>query len=178
MSQPPLKQMGILAVDDNPANVRLLERILASAGFIAVEGITDPTQVIGRVAGGKVDLLLLDLMMPEMDGFAVMAALGEIAPPESYLPILVLTADSSSETKRRALAAGAHDFLTKPFDPVEVELRIRNLLQTRSLHLQLVSHAEILEQRVTERTAELERARIEILARSGAGRRVPGRRDR
>jgi len=160
-----LLDMGILAVDDNPANVRLLERILGSAGFVAVEGVTDPTQVLGKVAAGAVDLLLLDLMMPEMDGFAVMAALADVVPAESYLPILVLTADSSSETKRRALTAGAHDFLTKPFDPVEVELRIRNLLQTRSLHLELVSHAEVLEQRVTERTAELERARIEVLER-------------
>jgi len=165
MNEPELRQMRILAVDDNPANVRLLERILGGAGFLAVEGMTDPTQAIPRVAGGRVDLLLLDLMMPEMDGFAVMAALRGVVPPESYLPILVLTADSSSETKRRALAAGAHDFLTKPFDPVEVELRIRNLLHTRDLHLQLVGHAEALERRVSERTAELEQARVEVLER-------------
>lgn len=165
MSGKPLLEMGILAVDDNPANVRLLERILGSAGFVAVEGVTDPTKVVAKILGGEVDLLLLDLMMPEMDGFAVMAALAEVVPAGSYLPILVLTADSSSETKRRALGAGAHDFLTKPFDPVEVELRIRNLLHTRSLHLQLMSHAETLEQRVAERTSELEQARVEVLER-------------
>ena len=101
------------------------------------------------------DIILLDLMMPEMDGFAVMEHLRPLIPAESYLPILVLTADTSMQTKRRALAAGAKDFLTKPFDAVELALRVRTLLQTRSLHRQLAEQNTLLETRVQERTQDL-----------------------
>jgi putative nucleotidyltransferase with HDIG domain len=160
-----IRSLALLIVDDNPANVRLLERILANAGFTDVTGLTNPGEVLPRIATHPPDLILLDLMMPEIDGFAVMAALPSVVPSDAYLPVLVLTADTSTETRRRALAAGAHDFLTKPFDPVEVELRISNLLATRSLHVQLRGHAQLLEQRVHERTADLEEARLEILQR-------------
>ena len=103
--------------------------------------------------------------MPYLNGFDVMKQLRPHIPPEAFLPILVLTADITPETKRQALAEGAMDFLTKPFDATEVILRIRNLLQTRSLHLQLQNQNQLLDQKVRERTAELEETQNEILER-------------
>jgi len=146
----------ILVVDDQQANVRLLERILAAAGYVNVIGTTDPQSVAGIVAEGEPDLVLLDLPMPEMDGFEVMQQLGRQVPGSTYLPIMVLTADSTSEARLRALSMGAKDFLTKPFDHAEALLRIRNLLETRFLHLALQDENARLEQMVRERTQELE----------------------
>ena len=161
-----IEDMRILVVDDQPLNVALLEKILFNAGFTRVESTTDSREVEARVGHELPDLILLDLLMPNLDGFGVMERLAPfVQETGTYLPILVLTADASPETKRRALAAGAHDFLTKPFDPTEVELRLRNLLATRSLHLQLQGHAQLLEHKVHERTQELEEARLEILER-------------
>jgi putative two-component system response regulator len=111
------------------------------------------------------DLILLDLQMPYLDGFAVMKQLRAVVPPGSFLPILVLTADISAQAKRQALAEGASDFLTKPFDATEVILRIQNLLHTRRLHLQLQNENQMLEQKVRERTADLEATQAEILER-------------
>jgi len=111
------------------------------------------------------DLILLDLHMPGLDGFGVMETLKPLIPPESYVPVLVLTADITSEAKQRALANGAKDFLAKPFDVTEVLLRIRNLLETRVLYLELQHYNRILEQKVRARTQELEKAKIEILER-------------
>src|SRR5207249_4554250 len=106
------------------------------------------------------DVVLLDLMMPELDGFQVMRMLREAVPPDDYRPILVLTADVTEEIKHRALTGGAKDFLTKPFDVEEVLLRIGNLLETRRLHRILRGQNEVLEERVRERTLELEQAYI------------------
>ncbi len=155
----------ILIVDDQEANVRLLERILQQAGYANLKGITDPRLVLPLFAGFRPDLILLDLHMPHADGFAVMEELRPRIPEDAYLPILVLTADITPEAKQRALSGGARDFLTKPFDATEVILRIRNLLQTRFLHLQLQNQNQILEEKVRERTQELEEARLEILER-------------
>ena len=161
-----IENMHILVVDDQPLNVALLQKILSNAGFTRVDSTTDSLEVEGRLRQELPDLILLDLLMPGLDGFGVMERIAPVVEAAAtYLPILVLTADASPETKRRALAAGAHDFLTKPFDPTEVELRLRNLLATRSLHLQLRGHAELLELKVQERTRELEEARLEILER-------------
>ncbi|HMA36032.1 MAG TPA: response regulator [Chloroflexia bacterium] len=132
-----LQSATILIVDDQEANVRYLERALGQAGAQHVRSTTDAREVLGLVAADPPDLIVLDLMMPYLDGFAVMQQLQTVIPADSYLPILVITADISSEAKRRALTAGAKDFLTKPFDPVEVLLRIRNLLEIRFLHRQL-----------------------------------------
>jgi putative two-component system response regulator len=104
-------------------------------------------------------------MMPHMDGFAVMSQLAARVPAGEYLPVLVLTADISPEARARALSAGAKDFLTKPLDHLEVLLRIRNLLETRQLHLQLATQNRVLDERVQARTRDLEEARIEILDR-------------
>ncbi len=164
MEHDALRTANILIVDDQEANVRLLERILQQAGFDNVKSTTDSRLALPLYTGFRPDLVLLDLHMPDVDGFQVME---ELRPriEGTYLPILVLTADITSEVKQRALAGGAKDFLTKPVDATEVVLRIRNLLETRMLHLQLQDQNEILEEKVLDRTRELEQAQIEILER-------------
>jgi putative two-component system response regulator len=156
----------ILLVDDEPANVRLLERVLARGGFTNVKGLSDPREAVIVYAEWAPDLMLLDLHMPHMDGFDVMERLGlTVENEDTYFPLVILTADVSNEVRQRALAMGAKDFLLKPFDHSEVLLRIRNLLHTRSLHLQLQDQNRVLEDKVLERTEELEEARYEILER-------------
>src|SRR2546429_5197508 len=124
----------ILIVDDEPANVRLLERILRDAGWNNVRSTTDAREVVALHSDFKSDLVLLDLMMPHLDGVAVMKALRSTIAEGEFLPIVVLTADATSEAKLPALDAGATGFLTKPFDPVAVGLRIKHPLQTRRLY--------------------------------------------
>ncbi|MHB8776214.1 MAG: PAS domain S-box protein, partial [Anaerolineales bacterium] len=150
-----LTNARILIVDDQETNNFLLESILELNGYLHYKSLTDPRQVLALYAEFQPDLILLDLMMPHLDGFAVMEGLRPLIPANTYFPILVLTADVTAETKRRALSSGATDFLTKPLDTVEVMLRIRNLLETRFLHLQLQNQNQILEQKVRERTAQL-----------------------
>jgi putative two-component system response regulator len=159
----------ILVVDDEPANVRLLERLLTISGYGNIRSTTDPTEVEDLYLEFRPDLILLDLHMPGLDGFAVMARLGDLIPSDEYLPILVLTADVSVSSKQRALVGGAKDFLAKPLDTSEVLARVANLLETRYLHLQLRRHNELLEDTVRERTAalrdtvgELEKAQNEL----------------
>jgi K+-sensing histidine kinase KdpD len=154
----PLDEARILLVDDEPPNVRLLQRTLEHAGYVNVEATTDSRRVAGLLAEFEPDIILLDLLMPHLDGFEVMDQLTRLVPPSTYLPVLVLTADITTETKRKALARGAKDFLTKPFDLEEVLLRIHNMLEIRQLHLQLRKQNEELEERVRLRTLELERA--------------------
>ncbi len=163
---------NILVVDDEPANIQLLRRILEPRGFENVEATTEPAQALDLIVEQDPDLVLLDLLMPGMDGFEVLEAVGERIPEDVYLPILVLTSDHSHDAKRRALSGGAKDFLTKPLSPSEVRLRVRNLLETRFLHRRhrrqnelLEDQNLLLEHRVQERTAELEEARLEILLR-------------
>jgi putative two-component system response regulator len=160
-----LRSSRILVVDDQPINVQLLERLLADWGFQNVTGITDPALVPERVSDEPPDLVMLDLHMPGLSGLDVMRLLEPTTDPSAPVPILVLTADSTVETKRQALAAGASDFLTKPFDPEEVRLRVFNLLRTRRLERQLKTHGDELEERVRERTRELEQAQLEIAER-------------
>jgi putative two-component system response regulator len=155
----------ILIVDDEPANVAVIEAILRKNGFSNYTSTTDPRQTMNLIEEIRPDLLILDLMMPHMDGFEVMAAIEEKLPTSSYFPILVMTADATKETKRRSLASGATDFLTKPVDAIEAILRIKILLQTRWLHRQMSTQNQDLEATVRKRTAELEAARIEILER-------------
>ncbi len=121
------------------------------------------------------DLILLDLMMPHLDGYSVMQQIGPRIPQGTYLPILVLTAEMNAEAKQKALTMGAKDFLTKPLDATEVLLRIKNLLETRFLHLRMQDQKQLLEEQVQEKTRELEEARIEILQETGHGGGVPRR---
>jgi putative two-component system response regulator len=155
----------ILIVDDEPRNVRVLKRVLAVAGYRKVTAITDPTDAIARFTEIEPDLLLLDLHMPEIDGLAVMERLRAGMPASEYFPILMLTGDASPEACQRALATGASDFVAKPFDMHEVLIRIRNLLETRSLHRQVAEHNQQLERKVRERTAELDTAQLDTIAR-------------
>ena len=145
----------ILIVDDEPANVRLLERLLAMSGYRAIESVTDPRTARDRFRAFQPDLVLLDLTMPYLDGIAVLEQLRAEGPSEAYLPVLILTADATPEAKRRALAAGASDFLTKPFEQIEVLLRIGNLLATRRLYLSLAAHNQSLEELVHQRSQRL-----------------------
>jgi putative two-component system response regulator len=155
----------LLIVDDEEENVFLLERVLRHAGYAYLRSTTDPRQVLSMFLEYQPDLILLDLQMPHLDGHAVMKQLAARIRPGTYLPILVLTADLSPEAKQRALSLNAKDFLNKPFDITEMLLRIRNLLETRFLYLQVQSQNQFLEAKVVERTRELEEAQIEILER-------------
>ena len=160
-----LKEARILVVDDEPANVVALSKLLSRAGYDQVESTTDSRTALQAYRDLEPDLVLLDLHMPHLDGFQVMAALKPFIPTTSYLPILILTGDQDQEVRQRALASGAKDFVTKPFEVTEVLLRIRNLLETRFLHRQLAHQNETLEVKVRERTKELAGAQLEILNR-------------
>jgi response regulator RpfG family c-di-GMP phosphodiesterase len=133
-SQATFPKARILIVDDEPANTRLLERILRSAGYTELTTLTDSREVEQSVASTPPDLILLDLRMPHLDGFEVLEILRP-ALTRGYLPVLVLTADVTREARERALSQGARDFLTKPLDAVEVVLRVNNLVETRRLYL-------------------------------------------
>jgi len=155
----------ILIVDDQSVNVQLLEYLLTNTGYSNVRSTTDPTTVPGLHAEHRFDLIILDLHMPGMNGFQVMDALRPME-TEAYLPVLVVTAEP--EKKVQALDAGARDFVGKPFDPVEVLTRIRNMLEVRLLHRQARNYSTLLEQTVRERTAELQRFRSAMDATADA----------
>jgi len=143
---------NILIVDDQDANVQLLEQLLREAGYTHVASTTDPYEVCTLHRKNHYDLILLDLQMPGMDGFQVMEGLKENA-EDDYLPVLVITAQQ--DHKLRALQAGAKDFISKPFDLVEARTRIHNMLEVRLLYKKLENYSKVLEQTVQERTAEL-----------------------
>ena len=143
---------SILIVDDQEANVMLLEQVLRNAGYTRITSTMDPQAVHALHQQHRYDLILLDLQMPEMDGFEVMEGLRDLE-AGSYLPVLVITAQPGH--KLRALQAGAKDFVSKPFDLVEVQTRIHNMLEVRLLYRRLADYNRQLEQTVLERTAEL-----------------------
>src|ERR1019366_5168860 len=135
----------IYVADDQPANVLLLEAVLGRAGYTSVSSYPDGGALLSAVGEREPDLILLDLQMPVVDGFAVLDALG--AHPGTYLPVLVLTADATHRSRDQALSRGAHDYLTKPFDPTEVLLRVKNLLETRRLQEDLgLSNVDLTDQ--------------------------------
>lgn len=132
----------ILIVDDQPANVEILEQLLAQNGYKQVSSTMQPQTVCALHEASPYDLILLDLKMPVMDGFAVMDGLKK-NPNDPYLPVIVLTAEPGH--KLRALQAGAKDFISKPFDLVEVKTRIYNMLEVRLLHKKLANYSKLLE---------------------------------
>ena len=142
----------ILIVDDQEANISLLEQLLLDTGYTSVTSTSNPEEVCEMHRINRYDLILLDLQMPVMDGFEVMKAL-KVNHDDAYLPVLVLTAQPNH--KLRALQAGAKDFISKPFDLVEVKTRIHNMLEVRLLYKKLENYNKLLEQRVLERTVEL-----------------------
>lgn len=161
-----LFQARILIIDDQPANVKLLERLLRAAGYRNVTGVTDPRDGVDLYRIEGFELVLLDIRMPGMSGFEVMERLKEIE-GNSYIPVLVLTAQTDPETRHQALEKGAKDFLTKPFDRIEVLSRIRNLLEVRLLHQDVRGQNRLLEEKVRERTRELHDTRLEVIRRLG-----------
>jgi len=142
----------LLIVDDQAANVRLLEQMLSGAGYTSIASTMDPREVCELHRRNQYDLILLDLLMPGMDGFAVMEELKAVE-TGGYLSVLVITAQPGH--KLRALQAGAKDFVSKPFDLVEVKTRIHNMLEVRLLYREIAGYNKLLEQTVLQRTAEL-----------------------
>ena len=155
----------ILVVDDEPMNLRLLRRILEKEGYENVVTTSEGADVAAMVDELSPDLMLLDLHMPQPDGFAILRSLGPRISSPGSMPVLVLTGDATAEAKRGALSLGARDFLAKPFDATEALLRIRNLLETRRLYKAMEEHNQLLESRVAQRTTELKRSELEILER-------------
>lgn len=154
----------ILLVDDEAAGIAALTRILSAAGYHDLIATSDPTEVEGLCRDREPDLVLLDYHMRELDGVAVLERI-RAAPADSYLPVLMLTGDSTAAVRRRSLAAGASDFVAKPIEMDEVLLRIRNLLEIRCLHRRMAIQNQMLETRVAERTAELDDAHLDTLER-------------
>ena len=152
ISKQEILNANILIVDDQEANVQLLEQMLREVGYRRITSTMDPFTVCALHRDNRYDLILLDLQMPGMDGFQVMEGLKKIE-PDGYFPVLVITAQPGH--KLRALAVGAKDFVAKPFDLVEVQTRIHNMLEVRLLYKQLENYNKVLEQTVLERTAEL-----------------------
>jgi PAS domain S-box-containing protein len=152
LAESEILEASILIVDDQEINVSLLEQMLREAGYARVASTTNPQEVCALHRRNRYDLILLDLQMPGMDGFQVMEGL-KTSDADSYLPVLVITAQPGH--KLRALRAGARDFVSKPFDLVEVKTRIRNMLEVRLLYRKLENYSGELERTVLERTAEL-----------------------
>jgi putative two-component system response regulator len=154
-------KMKILIVDDEPINIALLEDLLTEAGYKQVRSVTDSRLALDTCDTFAPDLILLDLMMPHVDGLTILHALRS-ACGQIFLPVIVLTADVNEETKRAALGAGATDFLLKPLDHLEVLLRIANLLEMRRLHIQLDTQRAALEDALRERSLELREAHLHL----------------
>src|SRR5450631_1537055 len=150
---------SILIVDDRQANVSLLDQILSEEGYTRVTTTTDSLEVCALHKKNRYDLIVLDLQMPGMDGFQVMDGL-KLDESEGYLPVIVLTAQPAH--KLRAFQAGARDFISKPFDLVEVKTRIRNMLEVRLLYKKLENYSKLLEQTVLERTGDLLKANTQL----------------
>ena len=142
-----IRNAKILVVDDLEANVLLLERTLSGAGYTSVASTRDPHAVCELHRNNRYDLILLDLQMPDMDGFQVMEGLKDIE-TDNYLPVLVITAQPGH--KLRALQAGAKDFISKPFDLVEVKARVYNMVEVRLLHTETKNHATMLARTLQE----------------------------
>jgi putative two-component system response regulator len=155
----------ILVLDDQPQNLALLGRLLAGSGYTRVDTTVDPLEALALLRDRQPDLLVLDLHIPGFDGFEILEQLRDSLPPRGSFPVLVVTGDRDPAVKQRALQMGARDFVAKPFNPIEVILRIDNLLEARLLHQQLEQQNRALEGMVLRRTRELEEARQQILER-------------
>ena len=160
-----IQNSRILVVDDQPENVLLMERVLKQQGYVHVKGLTDSRKALAAFSEFHPDLVALDLRMPFIDGLSLLKQIRARVRAATFVPVLILTADNSRKAKQEALSMGAKDFVIKPLDIQEVLLRIYNLLETRWLHLELERHNQTLEERVRERTQDLEDAQLEILQR-------------
>jgi len=161
------REATFLIVDDEQPHLRVMEMTLGKWGYINVHSTVDPREALPLFLENRPDIVLLDLTMPNLDGFGVMQQLQSTLAPGEYVPIVMLSSDGSPDARRKAWALGARDFFTKPFNANEFMLRILNLLETRYLHLQLKNQNQLLEQRVEERTEKLRNSQIEMLERLG-----------
>lgn len=157
---------SILIVDDERANVVLLQKILASRGYKNVVGTQDPEQVVSLYLEHNSDLILLDINMPVLDGYEVMKQLKQQT-EKPLPPILILTAQHTQSFRQRALDSGAIDYVTKPFDALELLSRVHNLLEVQMAHKYMRYQNKILEQKVQERTREIHETRLQIVRRLG-----------
>jgi len=137
-----IRQSRLLIIDDEPANLELLEELFAEEGFEQVLSSVDARRISSLLQGFRPDIVLLDLRMPEVDGFSVLVLLDDLREQGEWIPVIVLTADITREARYKALSLGASDFLTKPFDRVEVVLRVCNLLETRRFYQRLKALGE------------------------------------
>lgn len=165
-AQEQARNATVLVVDDQPVNIQLLKVLLREAGYTKIVSTTEPRDALGLYLQHQPDIVLLDLQMPHLDGFGVMAQL-QAHESSAFVPILVLTAEVDPAVRYRALQSGARDFLNKPFDRTETAARIRNLIELRQLYLHKARHAEELELKVAERTSELRATQLEIIHRLG-----------
>ena len=166
MNQGPDHREVILIVDDEAANLKLMDRMLRQHGYQELLLLSDPREVLTAYQARRPDLILLDINMPHLDGYEVMAQLKALGDP-LLPPVLVLTAQNSKEYLLRALGAGARDFVTKPFDRAELLMRVRNLLDAQLAHRLLHDQAATLEQLVQERTEALRRTQLDVVRRLG-----------
>ncbi|MCC5810008.1 MAG: response regulator [Ectothiorhodospiraceae bacterium] len=166
MSDESLCQERILIVDDEPTNLKLLERMLRGQGYRGLVLLDDPRDVLDVYRRARPDLILLDINMPHLDGYAVMDQLRSLDDP-LLPPIIILTAQHGKDYLLRALASGARDFITKPFDRNELLMRVRNLLDAQLAHRLMHDRKKVLEDMVEARTAELRRTRLEVVRRLG-----------
>ena len=153
----------LLIVDDDESSIRFLTVILQNAGYSRLNSLTDSREASRYYAEIEPDLILLDFLMPYLDGLEVIEALQSRIPRSSYVPILILTADADPRTRQRALSMGANDFITKPFNQAELVLRIGNLLETRLLYVQIHGRNQLLEEQVRQQTSALDQAQTEVL---------------
>ena len=160
-----LRGADVLVVDDEPANVALVQSILERNGFTRIRSTTDPREFRTLFDDTRPDIVLLDLHMPHVGGLELVREIGGLLEPDEYLPVLVLSADVTAKARRDALGAGATDFLTKPFDTTEVGLRVLNHLETRRIHLRLDGQRRELDELILQRTTELEVSHLESLRR-------------
>jgi putative two-component system response regulator len=156
----------ILIVDDEPVNLKLLDKMLSAQGYSNLVLVQDPRQVLGIYRQQRIDLILLDINMPHLDGFGVMEQLKALGDP-LLPPIVILTAQHSQDFLLRALNAGARDFITKPFDRNELLARVRNMLDAQLAHRLVFEQKDVLDEMVQRRTEELCRTRLQVVQRLG-----------
>ncbi|MDP1529708.1 MULTISPECIES: HD-GYP domain-containing protein [Comamonadaceae] len=161
-----LRTECILIVDDEPANLKLLDKMLGGQGYQNLVLVADPREVIDRYRTARPDLILLDINMPHLDGYQVMTQLKALNDP-LLPPIVILTAQHGKDYLLRALAAGARDFIGKPFDRNELLMRVRNLLDAQLAHRMVHDQKAVLEEMVRARTEELHRTRLQVVQRLG-----------
>lgn len=161
-----LQQSRIFVVDDEPANLRLMEKMLSKEGYLQTVLIADPREVLPLYRQQAPDLILLDINMPHLDGYEVLELLNGLNDP-TPAPVIMLTAQNGREHLLQALAGGARDFVTKPFDRAELVMRVRNLLEVHQAHRLVHNQKTVLEEMVHHRTQELNQSRLEVVRRLG-----------